>query len=97
MRKLKLFLVSLLFSCFSLIQAQDYENLLQKKQVSIIDTGFSDFSHTLYPSQSIIKSTLQSIIRSPKSSLETNVHKSRDCCAKSPDFVPIPKGNHRKQ
>ena len=47
MKKLKLFLVGLLFSCFSLIQAQDYENSLQKKQLSITDTGFSDFSYTL--------------------------------------------------
>jgi hypothetical protein len=61
MKKLKLFLVGLLFSCFSLIQAQDYENSLQKKQLSITDTGFSDFSYTLYPNQSFVKSTLQSI------------------------------------
>lgn len=61
MKKLKLFLASLLISSFSLIQAQEYENLLQKKELSIIDTGFSNFSYTLYPNQSFVKATLQLI------------------------------------
>jgi hypothetical protein len=56
MKNLKLFLAILLFSYSLLINAQYEENSLP-----LTDTSLSNFSYALYPDNTFVKSTLQSI------------------------------------